>query len=192
LLTLAGGIVALPLIVLIMAWIKLDSPGPIFYSQARIGRNGRRFRAWKFRSMVIDADKLLETYLAQHPELRKEWARDHKLKKDPRVTRAGRFLRRTSLDELPQLWNVLQGEMSLVGPRPITEKEVEKYGGAFEVYKKVNGGITGLWQVSGRNDVSYEERVYWDQFYVRNWSVWLDCCILFRTIAVVLLSKGAY
>lgn len=192
LLTVAGGIFVLPLIALIALWIKLDSRGPVFYSQARIGRHGRKFRAWKFRSMVTDADKILEKYLAQHPELREEWARDHKLKQDPRVTRAGRFLRRTSLDELPQLWNVLQGEMSLVGPRPITDSEVEKYGGAFDLYKKVSGGITGLWQVSGRNDVSYDERVYYDQFYVRNWSVWLDCCILFRTIAVVLLSKGAY
>jgi Undecaprenyl-phosphate galactose phosphotransferase WbaP len=192
LLTVAGGIVLLPLILLIILWVKLDSRGPVFYSQARIGRHGRKFRAWKFRSMVVNADAMLESYLAQHPELREEWERDHKLKKDPRITRAGRFLRRTSLDELPQLWNVLQGEMSLVGPRPITDKEVEKYGGAFEIYKKVNGGITGLWQVSGRNDVSYEERVNYDEFYVRNWSVWLDCCILFRTIAVVLLSKGAY
>jgi len=189
---LLGGIVVLPLILLIACWIKLDSRGPVFYSQARIGRHGRRFRAWKFRSMVWNADEMLETHLAAHPELRQEWARDHKLKKDPRVTRAGRFLRRTSLDELPQLWNVLRGEMSLVGPRPITDKEVEKYGSAFELYKKVDGGITGLWQVSGRNDVSYEERVYWDQFYVRNWSIWLDCCILCRTVAVVLLSKGAY
>ncbi len=192
LLTVVGGILALPMMVVIMCWIRLDSPGPIFYGQARIGRHGRRFKAWKFRSMMMDADRMLETHLAQHPELREEWTRDHKLKKDPRVTRVGRFLRRTSLDELPQLWNVLCGEMSLVGPRPITDKEVEKYGVAFEIYKKVNGGITGLWQVSGRNDVSYEDRVYYDQFYVRNWSVWLDCCILFRTIAVVLLSKGAY
>ena len=191
-LTLAGGIVLLPLLLLIICWIKLDSRGPVFYGQARIGRHGRRFKAWKFRSMMVDADTMLEQYLARHPELREEWNRDHKLKKDPRVTRAGRFLRRTSLDELPQLWNVLRGEMSLVGPRPITAQEIEKYGGAFEIYKKVNGGITGLWQVSGRNDVSYDERVYYDQFYVRNWSVWLDCCILFRTIAVVLLSKGAY
>jgi Undecaprenyl-phosphate galactose phosphotransferase WbaP len=191
-LTLLGGVFALPIVLLIVCWIKLDSRGPVFYSQARIGRHGRKFKAWKFRSMVLDADAILETWLTRHPELRQEWARDHKLKNDPRVTRAGRFLRRTSLDELPQLWNVLRGEMSLVGPRPITEKEVGKYGSAFELYKKVDGGITGLWQVSGRNDVSYEERVYWDQFYVRNWSVWLDCCILFRTIAVVLLSKGAY
>jgi len=192
LLTVAGGILLMPLILLIICWIKLESVGPVFYSQARIGRHGRKFRAWKFRSMMVNADTMLETYLAKNPDLRQEWERDHKLKRDPRVTRAGRFLRRTSLDELPQLWNVLRGEMSLVGPRPITDQEVEKYGDAFETYKKVVGGITGLWQVSGRNDVSYEERVYFDQFYVRNWSVWLDCCILFRTIAVVLFSKGAY
>jgi lipopolysaccharide/colanic/teichoic acid biosynthesis glycosyltransferase len=142
--------------------------------------------------MVVDAEVQLEKYLAAHPELREEWERDHKLRNDPRITGAGRFLRRTSLDELPQLWNVFKGDMSLVGPRPITDKEVSKYGSAFELYKRVKGGITGLWQVSGRNDVSYDERVYWDRFYVRNWSVWLDCCILFRTIAVVLFSKGAY
>jgi len=191
-LSILAGLVSLPLLVLIACWIKAGSRGPIFYGQTRIGQNGVKFKAWKFRSMVSDADTLLATYFAQHPQLREEWERNHKLRNDPRVTAAGRFLRRTSLDELPQLWNVLQGEMSLVGPRPITDDEVEKYGPAFELYKRVKGGITGLWQVSGRNDVSYEERVYWDLFYVRNWSVWLDLCILFRTIAVVLFSKGAY
>jgi Undecaprenyl-phosphate galactose phosphotransferase WbaP len=192
LLTIIGGILVSPLLILVAISIRLGSRGPVFYGQTRIGQNGAPFKAWKFRSMVMNADSMLESYLAQHPELREEWERDHKLKIDPRVTWAGKFLRRTSLDELPQLWNVLKGEMSLVGPRPITEKEVEKYGTAFELYKRVKGGITGLWQVSGRNDVSYDERVYWDLFYVRNWSVWLDLCILFRTIAAVLFSKGAY
>ncbi len=190
--TIQGGILASPLLLLIALWVKLDSRGPLFYGQTRIGQNGVKFKAWKFRSMEMDADTKLAAHLEAHPELRAEWERDHKLKNDPRVTLAGKFLRRTSLDELPQLWNVLKGEMSLVGPRPITDAEVGKYGNTFELYKRVKGGITGLWQVSGRNDVSYDERVYWDLFYVRNWSVWLDLCILFRTIAVVLFSKGAY
>lgn len=192
LLILLGAPVVLPFLIPIACWIKLSSRGPLFYGQKRIGHNGRHFKAWKFRSMVTNADQLLATYLDAHPELREEWERDHKLRNDPRVTLAGKFLRRTSMDELPQLWNVLKGEMSLVGPRPITDQEIVKYGSAFEVYKRVKGGITGLWQVSGRNDVSYDERVYWDLFYVRNWSVWLDLCILFRTIATVLFSKGAY
>ncbi len=185
-------IFAMPLMAAIAIWLKFESRGPVFYGQTRIGQNGRRFKAWKFRSMVVDADRVLEQHLAADPALRAEWERDHKLKNDPRVTRAGNFLRRTSLDELPQLWNVIKGEMSLVGPRPIVDKEVVRYGEAFDLYTRVKGGITGLWQVSGRNDVSYDERVYLDQFYVRNWSVWLDCCILFRTIAVVLFRKGAY
>ena len=191
-LTITGGILISPLILAIACWIKLEGRGPVFYGSPRIGQNGSRFKAWKFRSMVLNADRMLESYLAQHPELREEWERDHKLKNDPRVTRAGRFLRRTSLDELPQLWNVLLDQMSLVGPRPMEEKDIEKYGRAYEVYKRVKGGITGLWQVSGRNDTSYDDRIYWVYFYVRNWSVWLDLCILFRTIAVVLFSKGAY
>ena len=190
--TIGGGLIASPVLLLIALWVKLDSKGPLFYGQTRIGQKGKNFKAWKFRSMVVNADRQLASYLETHPESRQEWERDHKLKNDPRVTLAGRFLRRTSLDELPQLWNVLKGEMSLVGPRPITDQEVSKYGNTFEQYKRVKGGITGLWQVSGRNDVSYDERVYWDLFYVRNWSVWLDLCILFRTIAVVLFAKGAY
>ncbi len=187
-----GALVAVPVSLAIACWIALDSPGPVFYSQYRIGRNGRMFRAWKFRSMVANADHVLEQHLHANPSLRDEWERDQKLKNDPRVTRSGSFLRRSSLDELPQLWNVLKGDMSMVGPRPIIEKEAERYGTSFDTYKRVNGGITGLWQVSGRNDVSYQERVDLDMFYVRNWSIWLDLCILFRTIAVVLFRKGAY
>lgn len=172
--------------------VKLSSPGPVFYGQRRIGRFGREFTAWKFRSMVKDADAILHDYLAKHPELRIEWERDHKLKDDPRVTWIGRLLRRTSLDELPQLWNVLRGEMSLVGPRPIVQAEVEKYGERFALYQKVRPGLSGLWQVSGRNDTTYAERVALDCYYVRNWSVWLDLVILARTVRVVLLGKGAY
>jgi lipopolysaccharide/colanic/teichoic acid biosynthesis glycosyltransferase len=142
--------------------------------------------------MVLDADRILEKFLAERPDLRREWERDHKLKNDPRVTRVGRLLRKTSLDELPQLWNVLMGDMSLVGPRPIVHQEIERYGASFELYTRVKGGLTGLWQVSGRNDTTYDQRVQLDTFYVRNWSVWLDLCILFRTIAVVLFGHGAY
>ena len=142
--------------------------------------------------MVCDADAVLQTYLAANPQARAEWERDHKLKRDPRVTWIGRLLRQTSLDELPQLWNVLRGEMSLVGPRPIVDDEIRKYGDVFLEYTRVLPGITGLWQVSGRNNTTYDERVSLDAFYVGNWSVWLDLYILFRTIRVVLLREGAY
>jgi len=179
-------------VALIALAVKLSSPGPVFYGQRRLGRGGREFRAWKFRSMVKDADALLAGYLEQHPELRDEWERTRKLRDDPRVTWVGRFLRRTSLDELPQLWNVLCGEMSLVGPRPIVQDEVAKYGEHFALYAKVRPGLSGLWQVSGRSDTTYAERVALDCYYVRNWSVWLDLVVIARTVRVVLLGKGAY
>ena len=191
-LTLLGAVLVLPLIALLALWIKVDSPGPIFYAQQRIGQDGKQFQAWKFRSMVRNADAILQRYLDQNPALRDEWERSHKLRNDPRITRAGRFLRATSLDELPQLWNVVKGEMSLVGPRPIVEAEIPKYGNTFGLYMKVKSGLTGMWQISGRSDTSYDERVRLDSFYVRNWSVWLDLYILFRTIEIVLLRKGAY
>lgn len=191
-LTLVVGILLLPLIGLIAALIKIDSPGPIFYGQVRLGREGRPFKAWKFRSMVKNADQILNQYLAVNPQLQEDWSKDQKLKHDPRVTRIGYFLRRTSLDELPQLWNVLRGEMSLVGPRPIVDEEVQRYADVFGLYTKVLPGITGLWQVSGRNNVSYDERVNLDAYYVRNWSVWLDVYILLRTLWVVLIGDGAY
>ena len=191
-LTLLGAVVVLPIIALLALWIKADSPGPVFYSQQRIGQDGKQFQAWKFRSMVQNADGILQRYLDDNPILREEWERSHKLRNDPRITRAGGFLRRTSLDELPQLWNVLKGEMSLVGPRPIVEAEIPKYGNKFSLYTKVKSGLTGMWQISGRSDTSYDERVQLDSFYVRNWSVWLDLYILFRTIEIVLLRKGAY
>jgi Undecaprenyl-phosphate galactose phosphotransferase WbaP len=186
------GLLSLPLIGLITLLIACDSPGPIFYRQTRIGQNGKLFKAWKFRSMVVNADIRLAQYLQDHPELRVSWEKDHKLKEDPRITRVGNFLRQTSLDELPQLWNVLRGEMSMVGPRPIVHEEVWRYGDKFDLYLQVLPGITGLWQVSGRNNVTYEERVNFDTQYVRNWSVWLDVYILIRTIKVVLAGDGAY
>ena len=177
---------------LLMLLIRLTSTGPIFYGQTRIGQGRKSFKAWKFRSMVQGADALLANYLATHPELREEWESTRKLKSDPRVTSIGRFLRRTSLDELPQLWNVLCGEMSLAGPRPIVNDEIERYGNRFALYCKVRPGLSGLWQVSGRSDTGYAERVALDCYYVRNWSLWLDAIILARTIRVVLLGKGAY
>ncbi len=186
------GILLLPCVVLIAVASKITSPGPLFYCQRRIGRGGRHFFAWKFRTMVCDADDVLQAYLKSDREARVEWEQDHKLKKDPRVTWIGRFLRQTSLDELPQLWNVVRGEMSLVGPRPIVDDEIPKYGDVFLDYKRVLPGITGLWQVSGRNNTTYDERVSLDAYYVGNWSVWLDLFILFCTIRVVLLREGAY
>lgn len=190
--TLIGGLFVLPVIALIALLIKLDSPGPIFYSQIRIGQGGQHFKAWKFRTMVRNADRALKDYLEAHPELQEDWLKDQKLRRDPRVTRIGRFLRRTSLDELPQLWNILRGEMSLVGPRPIIDEEIPRYGDKFPLYTKVIPGLTGLWQVSGRNNITYEERVSLDAYYVRNWSVWLDVYILLRTVWVVLTGEGAY
>ncbi|MGB4096731.1 MAG: undecaprenyl-phosphate galactose phosphotransferase WbaP, partial [Acetomicrobium sp.] len=185
-------VVSALLIPFIALFIKLDSKGPVFYRQTRYGKDGKPFKAWKFRTMVENADVVLKEYLARHPELKEEWDRDQKLRDDPRVTRVGKFLRKTSLDELPQIFNVIKGEMSVVGPRPIVQNEIEKYGKYYSLYTKVKPGITGLWQVSGRNDVSYEERVALDAYYVRNWSVWLDLYILARTVPVALFGKGAY
>jgi Undecaprenyl-phosphate galactose phosphotransferase WbaP len=172
--------------------LKLESRDPVLYRQERIGLGGHRFYTWKFRTMIHDADAVLAKYLEQHSELREEWERNHKLRNDPRVTWAGRILRRTSLDELPQLWNVLKGEMSLVGPRPIVEQETVRYGDHFGEYLQALPGITGLWQVSGRNDLSYDERVALDVYYVRQWSVWMDMQIMAQTVSVVLQGKGAY
>ena len=186
------GIVCLPLILLISLLVFCSSSGPIFYHQPRIGRDSKLFKIWKFRSMVTDADEVLAQYLACHPHLQEDWDQNQKLKDDPRITRIGKFLRRTSLDELPQLWNVLKGEMSMVGPRPITEEEVWRYEDKFDDYLQVRPGITGLWQVSGRNNLTYFERVDLDTYYVRNWSARLDIYILIRTIKVVLVGDGAY
>jgi Undecaprenyl-phosphate galactose phosphotransferase WbaP len=185
-------IVLAPILAAIAIAVKLESSGPAVFGHLRIGQNGRMFRAWKFRTMVANGEEVLKQYLESNPEAQAEWNRDHKLRNDPRITRVGRLLRKTSLDELPQLWNVLANEMSLVGPRPIVEAEIPKYGNSYTLYTRVKGGVTGLWQVSGRNDVSYEERVKLDSFYVRNWSVWLDLCILYRTIGTVLFRSGAY
>ena len=182
----------LPMVAVIAVLIRIGSPGPIFYGQERIGRFGRRFKAWKFRTMLPNADAVLAQYLSENPHLAEEWKANHKLRHDPRVTWIGRVLRSTSLDELPQIWNVLVGEMSLVGPRPIVAAEIEKYGEFYEHYVQVLPGVTGLWQVSGRNNTTYDERVSLDVYYVQNWSLWLDIYILACTAKVVLLCEGAY
>ena len=191
-LSLAGLIVVLPVTLVIAVLIRMDGPGPIFFAHRRIGQGGREFPCYKFRSMVPDAENVLKDYLAAHPEAREEWERDFKLKDDPRITHIGAFLRKTSLDELPQFFNVLKGDMSLVGPRPIIAAEIPKYGEYFADFCLVPPGITGMWQVNGRSDTTYEERVQMDTWYVRNWSVWIDIIYLFKTVAVVLERKGAY
>ena len=187
-----GGIVLLPMGLLLALAIRLDSQGPVFYRQRRIGYGGREIRIFKFRTMMNNADAVLKEMLARDPQLQAEWEKDHKLKHDPRVTRVGRFLRKVSLDELPQLLNVVIGDMSLVGPRPIVENEIEKYGPVYEEYCMVRPGITGLWQISGRNNTSYAERVAFDHYYINNWSVWMDLWILGKTIPVVITGYGAY
>ena len=187
-----ASVVFLPLCLLISLLIWIESRGSTLYGHIRLGKDGRRIKVWKFRTMVRDADHVLRRYLQENPENRAEWEVNFKLKDDPRITKVGRFLRKSSLDELPQLWNVVKGEMSLVGPRPIVEEEVGRYETGYRMYTSVCPGITGLWQVSGRNDVGYDFRVMLDEYYVRNWSLWLDIYVLASTPWVVLRRKGAY
>jgi Undecaprenyl-phosphate galactose phosphotransferase WbaP len=188
----AAAIALFPLCAAICLAVWLGSRGPVLYGHRRIGRGNSMFTAWKFRTMHPNADEILSACLGTNPDLRRQWEQSHKLKRDPRVTSVGRILRKTSLDEIPQLWNVLTGEMSFVGPRPIVAAEAARYGERFEDYTSVRPGITGLWQVSGRNNTTYEERVELDDYYVRNWSVWLDLYIVSRTVKTVLLGEGAY
>jgi Undecaprenyl-phosphate galactose phosphotransferase WbaP len=187
-------LVSLPFFAFVAVWIKLTSPGPIFFChKGRIGRDGKPFGAFKIRTMVVGAADVLEEHLKANPAARAEWEIDHKLKNDPRIIPGlGHILRRTSLDELPQLLNVLLGDMSLVGPRPIVPDEAEKYRESYPLYLRVRPGLTGLWQVSGRNNTSYEDRVRLDTYYVHNWSLWLDYFILLRTVRTVLFREGSY
>jgi lipopolysaccharide/colanic/teichoic acid biosynthesis glycosyltransferase len=178
--------------IVIAALIMLDSQGGPFYSQTRIGRGGRRFQAHKFRTMVLNADQVLQRYLDESPELNAEWKATHKLKRDPRVTRVGAILRKLSLDEMPQFWNIVIGDMSLIGPRPIVDAEIERYGECFELYIQARPGLTGLWQVSGRSDTSYQQRVELDEYYLMNRSLKMDLMILVKTVYVVVGRKGAY
>ncbi len=195
-LTLAALTVFSPAILVLCLLVKLSSRGPIFYNQRRIGKGGREFKAWKFRTMQQNADKVLEQYLASNPAAKAEWDEKHKLADDPRVTKIGKFLRATSIDELPQLWNVICGEMSLVGPRPIIDSPtydaqyVRQYKDEFEAYKSVRPGLTGMWQVECRNRGVYELRIFWDMYYVRNWNIWLDLYLIMRTIKVVVFREG--
>jgi lipopolysaccharide/colanic/teichoic acid biosynthesis glycosyltransferase len=164
--------------------------GPVLFAQHRIGRDRRAFRCWKIRTMVPDADARLRALLASDPAAARDWKRDHKLREDPRVTPLGRLLRRSSLDELPQLWNVLRGDMSLVGPRPVVRSELRRYGVHGQGYASVRPGLTGLWQISGRNETSYAERVRLDLDYIRRMSLWLDLRVLLATVGAVLRSTG--
>lgn len=182
----------IPLFAVLSVLVRMSSPGPIFFGSKRKGIGGDLFKAWKFRSMVTNGHEVLEKHFAEFPEDRAIFERDHKLKNDPRITGIGRLLRKTSLDELPQLINVLRGEMSLVGPRPILEDEHAKYGQVYDLYVTMRPGITGLWQVSGRNNLEYEERLRYTRFYVQNWSCTLDLYILWRTIKTALFQEGAY
>jgi Undecaprenyl-phosphate galactose phosphotransferase WbaP len=188
---LAAPYIALAILILILL-IQVDSRGPVFYAQARVGRNGRKFYLYKLRTMVQNADEVLQKYLDESPELKAEWLAIHKLRKDPRITRVGAILRKFSLDELPQIWNILIGDMSLIGPRPIYGSDIERYGKCFELYIQVRPGLTGLWQVSGRSDTTFERRVELDEYYILNRSFQLDIQILLKTVSVVLGSKGAY
>ena len=187
-----GGIIILPFLLIIALLIKLTSRGPVLYGHKRLGLNGKHFIAYKFRTMVKDADKHLENILENNPEFKKEWEESQKIKNDPRVTKVGKFLRRISFDEFPQLLNILKGEMSLVGPRPVIDGELEKYGENALRLLTVKPGLTGLWQVSGRSDTNYGERVSYDIYYLQSWSVWLDLWIIYRTPGVILARRGAY
>lgn len=180
-----------PLFIWIILSIRLSGT-PALFSHRRVGQSGCTFSCYKFRTMVLDADHMLQHLLETDEVIRAEWHREFKLKNDPRVTKIGRFLRETSLDELPQIWNVLKGDMSLVGPRPVVPEELQRYGDARPLYLQVRPGITGLWQISGRNNVDYSYRVALDTWYVRNWSLWYDLAILVKTVSVVFGKQGAY
>jgi exopolysaccharide production protein ExoY len=185
------GVVFTPLMIVIGFLLRSDG-GPIIYRHRRVGRDGQIFECLKFRTMVPDADRVLRELLDNHDQLKAEWVQDHKLRNDPRITGIGRFLRRTSLDELPQIWNVMRGEMSLVGPRPVVREELMRYGRCLPIYLSAKPGITGLWQVTGRNDTDYRRRVALDVYYVRKQNLLLDLYILLKTTRVVLGGGGAY
>jgi len=181
--------ILIPIIAALYVLVRM-SGGPGFFGHKRIGKDGRIFRCWKLRTMVPDAEERLQALFASDPEARKSWQADRKLRNDPRVTRLGDFLRKTSLDELPQILNVLKGEMSLIGPRPVTPDELEKYGASRVIYLAMRPGVTGLWQVSGRNDVSYAERVMLDRRYFETMSLRVDIAVLFKTTGAVLRRTG--
>lgn len=191
LMTIFAFFLASPFFVILPILIKATSEGGVFYRQQRLGKGGKKIKVWKFRSMYKDADDRLQRLLESDPAAADEWRRNRKLRRDPRVTPLGKFMRMTSLDELPQLFNVFLGNMSLIGPRPIVEEEVAKYGDSYGIFSSVRPGVTGLWQVSGRSDTDYTRRVALDSYYVMNWSPWMDWWILLRTFYVVILMRGA-
>ncbi len=190
--TAVGGTLILPVLLVLALLVYLESGWPVFYKDQRMGKDGNPFSCLKFRTMVSNAEALLQTMLEKEPEVREEYSKYHKLRDDPRVTGVGRFLRKTSLDELPQIWNVLRGEMSLVGPRPYLPRESPDMGLSQNKILRVPPGITGPWQVSGRNHVFFSERVEMDERYVRDWSVWLDIVLLARTVRILLFDRAAY
>ena len=192
LLVIIGGIIISPFLLVIALLIKISSPGPVLYGHKRLGLNGKYFTAYKFRTMVKDADKKLRDLLASNAEMQKEWDDTYKLKDDPRITKIGKFLRKISFDEFPQLLNILKGEMSIVGPRPVVDGEIDKYGENALRILTVKPGLTGIWQVSGRSDTDYGERITYDLYYLQSWSVWLDLWIIYRTPGVIFFRKGAY
>ena len=181
-----------PLLTLVALAVFLTDRGPVFFAHKRLGQHGRSFGCLKFRSMVVDSQERLNLLLESDPVARAEWHRDHKLRNDPRITSIGNFLRKSSIDELPQLWNVLCGHMSIVGPRPVVDAERERYGRYYRYYTAVKPGITGLWQVNGRNDVSYRRRVACDVVYARRYSLLFNAGIMARTVPAVLLNRGSY
>lgn len=183
-----------PLIIFVLIFKKLEkSETPIFYGGKRVGLNGELFSCWKFCTMRKDADKVLQEVLDKDPEAKKEWELFKKLRNDPRIdSKISHFLRKTSLDEIPQIWNIVVGDMSLVGPRPILPEQIKDYGNNFIYYKSTRPGLTGVWQVSGRNETTFEQRVYWDSWYIKNWSLWNDAVILLKTVSVVLTRHGAF
>jgi Undecaprenyl-phosphate galactose phosphotransferase WbaP len=187
-------IFCLPIYLILTISVAMSSPGPIFYVQERVGKNFKHFKCYKFRTMVMNADALLESLIAQDPELAQEYANNAKLRKDPRVTSIGRFLRLTSLDEFPQFWNVLKGDMSVVGPRPLVPDEIERYGNSINKVLSIRPGITGLWQVSGRNDIPYAKRIQIDAYYSHTYNWLKDIWIIAKTIGIVVFPRnnGAY
>jgi exopolysaccharide production protein ExoY len=190
----AGAAIAVlsPLFALLALLVKLSDQGPVFYAHRRIGRNSRTFYCLKFRTMVVGGDAVLARHFAENPGTYREWLSTRKLQNDPRVTRVGHILRKLSLDELPQVLNIFRGDMSVVGPRPIVKDELDRYGPAADCYLRSRPGLTGLWQVSGRNDVSYDARIAFDRHYVENWSFVSDLKIIVLTVPAILASRGSY
>ena len=181
-----------PLMLALAALIRLSDGGPAIFAHTRCGLNGSMFKCFKFRTMYVDAQARLDDLLASDPAAAAEWSQFQKLRNDPRVTPVGRFLRKSSLDELPQLLNILRGEMGVVGPRPVTSAELHRYGAAYAFYRAVRPGVLGLWQVNGRNTLTYDQRVAMDVEYVRTWTPWSDIAILLKAVPVVLFGRGAF